>query len=95
MFALATQEYFSDLITYVTSGPCRVLILTRGETGEGVLELWRDIIGPFDAAVAKAMFPERFFYVDDFRILFKKNDILSEGTIALNSTSFMFPYVCM
>lgn len=47
------------MITYVTSGPCRVLVLTKGETGEGVLELWRDIIGPFDAAVAKNEKPDR------------------------------------
>ncbi|XP_076821346.1 thioredoxin domain-containing protein 3 homolog isoform X2 [Clavelina lepadiformis] len=47
------ESYFDDLINYVTSGPCRVLVLTKGETGEGVIELWRKIIGPFDAAVAK------------------------------------------
>ncbi|XP_078489243.1 thioredoxin domain-containing protein 3 homolog [Ciona intestinalis] len=52
------EEYFNHLIDYVTSGPCRVLVLTKGESGEGVVTLWRDIIGPFDAAVAKEENPD-------------------------------------
>nr|CAB3264380.1 CiIC3 thioredoxin domain-containing protein 3 homolog [Phallusia mammillata] len=47
------EEFFDDLVNYITSGPCRVLVLTKGDSGAGVVELWRDIIGPFDAAVAK------------------------------------------
>lgn len=53
------QSFFDDLIAYVTGGPCKVLVLTKGETGEGVIDLWRQIIGPFDAAVAKDEEPER------------------------------------
>ena len=53
------QSFFDDLIAYVTGGPCKVLVLTKGETGEGVIDLWRQIIGPFDAAVAKDEDPER------------------------------------
>ena len=53
------QEYFEGLIKYVTSGPCRVILLTKGDTGEGVVEQWREIIGPFDAAVAKNENPDR------------------------------------
>lgn len=52
------ESFFDDLIAYVTGGPCKVLVLTKGETGEGVIDLWRQIIGPFDAAVAKDEEPE-------------------------------------
>ncbi|XP_039251849.2 thioredoxin domain-containing protein 3 homolog isoform X3 [Styela clava] len=54
----ADEEYFDDLISYVVSGPCRVLVLTKSGSGEGVVEQWRDIIGPFDAAVAKEENPD-------------------------------------
>uniref|UniRef100_H2ZDH8 Nucleoside diphosphate kinase-like domain-containing protein n=1 Tax=Ciona savignyi TaxID=51511 RepID=H2ZDH8_CIOSA len=52
------EEYFDKLVDYVTSGPCRILVLTKGDSGEGVVSLWRDIIGPFDAAVAKEENPD-------------------------------------
>jgi len=50
---LVDEEYFEELINYMTSGPCRVIVLTKGETGEGIVDTWREMIGPFDAAVAK------------------------------------------
>jgi hypothetical protein len=31
--------------------------LTKGDTGEGVVELWRSIIGPFDPEKAKIEHP--------------------------------------
>ena len=37
----------------MTSGPVRALGLTKGDTGDGVIALWRDIIGPFDPDEAK------------------------------------------
>ena len=42
----------------MTSGPVRALGLTKGDTGEGVVELWRDIIGPFDPEEAKVQKPD-------------------------------------
>ena len=42
----------------MTSGPIRVLGLTKGDTGDGVIELWRSIIGPFEPEEAKAEKPE-------------------------------------
>jgi len=56
------QEFFEDLIKYVTSGPCRVLVLTKGETGKGIVSLWRKIIGPFDAAVAREKNEKRYLF---------------------------------
>ena len=44
----------------MTSGPIRVLGLTKGDTGDGVVQLWRNIIGPYDPAIAKVSETERF-----------------------------------
>ena len=49
----ANDEKFNELIEFMTSGPVRALGLTKGDTGDGVVELWRDIIGPFDPEEAK------------------------------------------
>ena len=42
----------------MTSGPIRVLGLTKGDTGDGVVDLWRTIIGPFEPEEAKSTSPE-------------------------------------
>ena len=47
------EEKFNELIEFMTSGPVRALGLTKGDTGDGVIGLWRDIIGPFDPDEAK------------------------------------------
>ena len=47
------EENFDQLIEFMTSGPVRALGLTKGDTGDGVIELWREIIGPFDPEEAK------------------------------------------
>ena len=56
---------FDDLLSFMTSGPVRALGLTKGDTGEGVVELWRNIIGPYDPEVAKVEKP------DSIRVRFK------------------------
>lgn len=47
----------------MSSGPCMTLVLTKGETGEGVLEDLRTTIGPTDVEKAKEEAPERCVYV--------------------------------
>lgn len=36
------------------------LVLTKGDTGEGVIEEIRDLIGPTDVEQAKESVPERY-----------------------------------
>lgn len=45
--------------TVLSSGPCTTLVLTKGETGEGVVEEIRNLIGPKDVEQAKEVAPER------------------------------------
>ena len=41
------------------SGPCMTLALTKGDTGEGVVEDLREFLGPPDVEQAKQDAPER------------------------------------
>lgn len=43
----------------LTSGPCMTLVLSKGDTGEGVIQEVRDFLGPTDVEKAKEESPER------------------------------------
>lgn len=52
------QEKFQELIQFMSSGPCHVLIISKsGE--EDVIPAWREFIGPTDVEIAKKEKPER------------------------------------
>ena len=53
------QEYFDELIKFITSGPSHLLVLTRGTTGETIVKDWRDMIGPTNVEEAKSEAPDR------------------------------------
>ena len=53
------EEHYNDLVTFMASGPSRILVLTRGDTGEGVVTDIRNLLGPKDVEVAKEEAPER------------------------------------
>ena len=44
----------------MTSGPCLTLVLTRGDTGEGVLGEIRELLGPTDVEQAREEAPQRW-----------------------------------
>ena len=39
------------------------VVVTRGETGEGVVEEVRQLMGPTDVDLAKENLPERYSYI--------------------------------
>ncbi len=43
----------------MSGGPSHVMVLTKGDTGEGVVHEVRQLIGPKDIEVAKEEAPER------------------------------------
>jgi len=53
---------------YLCSGPCVTLILTKGDTGEGVVEEIRDLVGPKDVTLAKEEAPERCGFIQSMSI---------------------------
>ncbi|XP_072434840.1 thioredoxin domain-containing protein 6 isoform X1 [Chiloscyllium punctatum] len=54
----AEESHFEELIQFMSSGPCHILILSRPEGTVDVIPLWREFIGPTDVQVAKQERPE-------------------------------------
>ncbi len=43
----------------MTSGPSHILVLSKEGTGEGVIEQWRELLGPASVEEAKEQAPDR------------------------------------
>ncbi|XP_060684129.1 thioredoxin domain-containing protein 6 [Hemiscyllium ocellatum] len=54
----AEESHFEELIQFMSSGPCHILILSRPEGTVDVIPLWREFIGPTDVQVAKQERPD-------------------------------------
>ncbi|XP_070570046.1 thioredoxin domain-containing protein 3 homolog isoform X6 [Ptychodera flava] len=52
------EEHFEELVQFMASGPVHTLILTKGDTGEGVVPEVRTLIGPADVSKAKEEAPD-------------------------------------
>lgn len=52
------EDHYEELVTFMASGPSKILVLTRGNTGEGVVSDIRNLLGPKDIEVAKEQAPE-------------------------------------
>ena len=46
-------------MNFISSGPCMTLVLSKGDTGEGVVDQFRELMGPADVDVAKQEAPTR------------------------------------
>lgn len=50
---------YTDVYVVAYSGPCMTLVISKGTTGEGVIEEVRDYLGPKEVEKAKEDAPER------------------------------------
>ncbi|XP_069108083.1 thioredoxin domain-containing protein 3 homolog isoform X24 [Argopecten irradians] len=55
---LQDEDFYKDLIAFMTSGPSHILVLTKGRTGENIINEFRDLIGPTSVEEAKEKQPE-------------------------------------
>ncbi|XP_052812769.1 thioredoxin domain-containing protein 6-like isoform X13 [Mya arenaria] len=55
---LQDEEYFPDLVTYMTRSPCIVMAITKGKTGDNIIKEFRELIGPTEVEEAKEQAPE-------------------------------------
>ncbi|XP_038604083.1 thioredoxin domain-containing protein 6 [Tachyglossus aculeatus] len=53
----AKEETFGKLVEFMSSGPCRLLIISRPGCDEDVVTAWRDFIGPSEIEIAKREHP--------------------------------------
>jgi len=51
------SEHFDQLTDFMSSGPCVILVVSEGETGENIIPDFRDFIGPKDVNIAKEEAP--------------------------------------
>ena len=58
-FVCCPQEYFEDLVKFMSSGPSHVLVLTKGQADDSIIKDWRDMLGPPAVEDAKELAPER------------------------------------
>lgn len=56
MAKFKSRDFFNDIVDYMLSGPCEILLLTQ-PSGDPV-RVWKEIIGPSDPVEAKAKKPE-------------------------------------
>ncbi|XP_061432496.1 LOW QUALITY PROTEIN: thioredoxin domain-containing protein 6-like [Lethenteron reissneri] len=52
------EPNFAELVQFMSSGPCHVLMLSRPDGADDVIPAWRELIGPTDLEVAKAEKPD-------------------------------------
>jgi len=55
---LRDEEYFEDLVKFMSSGPSHVLVLTRGQSDDSIIKDWRDMLGPPAVEDAKEYTPD-------------------------------------
>ncbi len=67
----------------MTSGPCMTLVLTKGDTGEGVLEDLRAVIGPKDVELAKTEAPERYTRVILIHVIIKCSSVCEQRLVQM------------
>ncbi|KAI6646698.1 Thioredoxin domain-containing protein 3-like [Oopsacas minuta] len=89
---LEEEDFFPELLTFMTGGPSVILLLSKmGLTGEGIIQEFRDIIGPFDIETAKEQSPQ------SIRALYSssniQNAIHSSSSVeqAARELAFFFP----
>ena len=89
---LLEESFFPDLLSFMTGGPSVILLLSKmGLTGHGIVDEFREVIGPFDTEQAKAEFPQ------SLRALYGTSSILNavhssaSVELAARELAFFFP----
>ncbi|XP_018421443.1 PREDICTED: thioredoxin domain-containing protein 6 [Nanorana parkeri] len=86
----AGEEKFQELIQFMSSGPCHVLIISKsGE--EDVIPAWREFIGPTDVEVAKTEKPESLRAQYGTEILYNAVHGSNDTEQASRELAFFFP----
>ncbi|XP_043549023.1 thioredoxin domain-containing protein 6 isoform X3 [Chiloscyllium plagiosum] len=87
----AEESHFEELIQFMSSGPCHILILSRPEGTVDVIPLWRESIGPKDVQVAKQERPESLRALYGTEHLFNAVHGSDDTDQASRELAFFFP----
>ncbi|XP_052079996.1 thioredoxin domain-containing protein 6-like isoform X40 [Mytilus californianus] len=88
---LQDQDFFEDLVKFMTSGPSHVLALTKGKTGENIIDEFRDLIGPTDVEEAKTQKPESLRAKHGQQTFMNALHGSSSAEMATRELAFFFP----
>ncbi|XP_030066694.1 thioredoxin domain-containing protein 6 [Microcaecilia unicolor] len=87
----AKEEKFEELIQFMSSGLCRVLIISKSGEDEDVIPAWREFIGPTDVEIAKKEKPESLRAQYGTEILFNAVHGSDDREQASRELAFFFP----
>ncbi|KAM9305623.1 thioredoxin domain-containing protein 6-like [Gastrophryne carolinensis] len=86
----AGEEKFQELIQFMSSGPCHILIISKsGE--DDVIPAWREFIGPTDVEIAKKERPESLRAQYGTEVLYNAVHGSSDREQASRELAFFFP----
>ncbi|XP_069790366.1 thioredoxin domain-containing protein 6 [Narcine bancroftii] len=85
------ESHFEDLIRFMSSGPCHVLIMSKPEGADDVIPLWREFIGPTDVELAKLEKPESLRALYGTEKLFNAVHGCDDKEQASRELAFFFP----
>ncbi|XP_021351889.1 thioredoxin domain-containing protein 3 homolog isoform X13 [Mizuhopecten yessoensis] len=88
---LQDEDFFNDLITFMTSGPSHILVLTKGRTGENIINEFRDLIGPTSVEDAKEKQPESLRAKHGEKTFMNALHGSSSDDQAMRELAFFFP----
>lgn len=86
----AGEEKFQELVQFMSSGPCHVLIISKSGD-EDVIPSWREFIGPTDVEVAKKEKPESLRAQYGTEVLYNAVHGSNDREQASRELAFFFP----
>ncbi|XP_053554723.1 thioredoxin domain-containing protein 6 [Bombina bombina] len=87
----AEEEKFQELIQFMSSGPCHVLIISKPGDDEDVIPTWREFIGPTDVEIAKKEKPESLRAQYGTEVLYNAVHGSNDREQASRELAFFFP----
>ncbi|XP_063284788.1 thioredoxin domain-containing protein 6 [Pelobates fuscus] len=87
----AGEEKFQELIQFMSSGPCHVLIISKSGEDEDVIPTWREFIGPTDVEIAKKEKPESLRAQYGTEVLYNAVHGSNDREQASRELAFFFP----
>ncbi|KAE8589632.1 hypothetical protein XENTR_v10017669 [Xenopus tropicalis] len=85
------EEKFQELIQFMSSGPCHVLIISKSDEDEDVIPAWREFIGPTDVEIAKKEKPESLRAQYGTEVLYNAVHGSNDREQASRELAFFFP----
>ncbi|XP_061578899.1 thioredoxin domain-containing protein 6 [Cololabis saira] len=87
----AAEVCFEDLVQFMSSGPCHILVLSHAEGSASVLPAWREFIGPIDIEEARREKPESLRAQYGTETLFNAVHGSEDSNQASRELAFFFP----